>query len=208
MTQLIRALTIMLLGIGLISCSAIGRANPGSGSSAAASPAASPRPTTAGRVIPDPGPQIDWDHPFQGEGLTNVDPSALVLSPTQFGTSIRPVQPQPSTGKLRWVDVSADGTVAYVFDFAADPAFPSDGRVLIEESAATMTQDEYIGGGWPGTDNTFATVGPITVLVRSFEGRADGSFIYHGILFDIKGADLGPIPAMAIAKQLASQATS
>ena len=140
--------------------------------------------------------------------MTNVDPAALVISPTQFGTSIRPVQPQPSTGKLRWVDVSADGTVAYAFDFAGDPAFPGDGRVLIEESAATMTQDEYIGGGWPGTENSVATVGPVTVLVRSYDGRADGSFIYGGVLFDIKGVDLGPLPAMTIAKQLASQVTS
>jgi hypothetical protein len=139
------------------------------------------------------------------EGRTNVDPLALAASPQSFGTPIRPVKPQLSAGKLRWVDVSAAGTVAFMFDFAGDPAFPTDGRVTVEESQASMTQDQLINGKWVGTKNSRTPVGAITILVRSNQGLADASFVHDGTLYDVTGPDLGPEPALDIATELAKQ---
>jgi hypothetical protein len=195
----LRALSLMVVVGALIGCAAAPRSQPDAGSGAG------PSGNTAAPFDPGSEPKIDWDHPFHGEGRTNVDAVALAASPQSFGTPIHPVTPQLSPGTLRWVDVSAAGTVAYMFDFAGDAAFPTDGRVSVEESLADMTQDELINGKWAGTTNSRTAVGVITILVRSFQGRAEASFIHDGTLYDFVGADLGPEPALNIATQLAKQ---
>lgn len=195
----IRALSLLVVTGALMGCLAIPRSQPAVTSGTGAS-AATAAPFDAGT-----DPEINWDHPFHGEGRTLVDPVQLTASPQSFGTPIHPVTPQLSSGKLRWVDVSAAGTVAYMFSFAGDAAFPTDGRVSVEESLADMTQDELINGKWAGTKNSLTPVGVITILVRSYQGSAEATFIHDGTLYDVVGADLGPEPALSIATQLAKQ---
>jgi hypothetical protein len=58
---------------------------------------------------------VDFDHPFRDEGVT-VNAVDLLADPSTFGLGFRPVLPTLSGGKLRWVDVSKGGTVAFMFD--------------------------------------------------------------------------------------------
>lgn len=221
MNGLVRAFWLVVVALALAGCLATpaSRQSPGvpasgeatepdgTGAGSQQSPAV---PATGEAAEPDGpggGPSIDWDHPFRAEGLTNVDPAALATAPQSFGTSIRPVTPLLSGGKLRWVDVSAAGTVAYMFDFSGGAAFPTDGRVTVEESQSDMTQDELISANWAGTTNSLTPVGPITILVRSYKGLSDASFVHNGTLYDISGPALGSAPALDIATQIAKQLT-
>ena len=162
--------------------------------------AADPSPAP---VAPAP-PTISWDHPFQREGQT-VSTADLLASPKAFGVDIQPQQPAFSTGKLRWVDVSAGGTVAFLYDFAGDPRFAADARVQVEEEAATMTPDQLTNGTWQGTESSVTFAGAIAVLLRSHGGLADATFIHGGVMDDVTGPALGPDVALYVAKQLALQ---
>ena len=188
------AVSLAMLCALLNACSA--------GHSAAATPV-----TQASMSVGEPEPpSMNWDHPFRSEGRQNVDPAAIQTAPESYGLSIRPVTPALSPGKLRWADISAAGTVAYMFDFSADTSFPPDARVVVEESPSDMTQDEYVDGGtWAGTDNTVTPVGLIKILVRSYQGVAEASFVDAGSLYVVKGPALGPAPALDLATQLAHQ---
>ena len=138
------------------------------------------------------------------EGRTNVDPAALSTTPRAFGVTFAPTRPTFAAGTLRWVDVGAAGTVAYMFDFAGDPRFPADGRVQVEESLSTMTQDQLTKANWAGA-HSFTAVGPITILLRWYGDVADASFIRGGVLYDFVGPALSPTVALDLARQLARE---
>lgn len=171
--------------------------------------AAPATPSSAGGSSPPlagdlSGPRISWDHPFMGEGRTNVDESSLIADPRSYALSIVPTIPSPSGGKLRWIDVSAHGTVAFMYSFSGDPRFPLDGRVQIEESPSTMTQAQLVAAPWSGT-HSFISVGALTILLRQNNGLADASFIHGGVLYDIAGPALSPQAALDLAGQLAAK---
>lgn len=140
--------------------------------------------------------------PVSCEGRTNLDENSVIAAPQSYGLSITPTIPAFSAGKLRWVDVSAHGTVAFMFDFAGELPFPTDGRVQVEESPSTMTQAQLVAAPWTGT-HAFTAIGAITILVRQFNGVADASFIHGGVLYDIAGPALSPQAALDLASQLA-----
>lgn len=167
--------------------------------------ATSPTTKTPTTAIPDvdAGPKTSWDHPFMSEGTT-TDSTALLKAPGTFGLTFAPRAPGFSSGKARWVDVSQGGTVAFAYDFSGDPRFAGDGRVLVEESPATMTEAEFIGVKWSGT-YSLTRVGPITIVLQEYDGIGDARFITGGVMYEILGAALSPAAALDLATQLANQ---
>jgi hypothetical protein len=160
-------------------------------------PTATPQPTAA--PLADKGPLIDWDHPFGAEGVS-VDPAVLVANPQALGVRFTVTVPVYPSARLRWVDVSSHATVAFMFDFSADPRFPTDGRVQVEESAATMTQAELILGPRPGQSLT--RVGSVIVVLVQYGGVGNAMFIRDGVLYDVLGPALPPDAAVDLATQL------
>ena len=148
-------------------------------------------------------PVLNWDHPFMSEGET-VDRNILVAEPAAFGLTFAPVVPVYATGTLRWVDVSSHATVAFLFDFSSDTRFGTDARAEVQESSATMTQDELITGPRPGV-HSVTDVGSTAVLVLQSGGIADAMFIRDGVFYDIAGPALPPNAALDLATQLVKQ---
>lgn len=149
------------------------------------------------------GPVTNWDHPFMQEGTT-VSASQLSASPAAYGLTFTPTDPAFPLGKLRWVDVSQHATVAYMFDFSADPALPGDARVEVQQSGATMTESEFASIHWAGTYSQIEYKATIITL-RQFNGIGDALFIHNAILFEVFGPAVPPSVAVGLAEELVDQ---
>jgi hypothetical protein len=148
-------------------------------------------------------PHVDWDHPFQAEGTT-VEAATLIATPRAYGLRFTPTLPSLAGGRIRWVDVSRSGTVAFMFDFAGDVRFPSDARVQVEESVSSMGEAEFLSIKWAGT-YSLTRVGPTTILLQWYQGIGVARFVRGGLLYEVVGPALGPSDALDLATQLAKQ---
>jgi hypothetical protein len=188
-----------------VAASACGQA---SGDSLRAAPAggSDTRLPQAGEVPPGP-PSINWDRPVQDGIDTTLDRAKadgqlpFDVSAPRFGRAAatvqvtRPDHPE-ATGRF----------LALVFKFPESPDYPTDGRVLLQESVQApmtaadldvMAQDTY-----PGMTYTRFTASGGEGILLSANGIGRVILLRRGIKYDLTGPALTPQQARQLAQQL------
>ena len=151
------------------------------------------------------GPRINWDSPLpDGKASSTRTARAdgrLPFSPTtpQFGLAPTLVQvTSTASHDLR--------TVAYVYHFPAGKAFPVDGRVVVLEYQAEITEQglEQVVANPPGPAADFTVIrinGHGALLVHA-NGTGRVQFILHRVMYDVTGPAVSPQEAEHLASDI------
>lgn len=157
------------------------------------------------RTVSADGPRINWDSPLpDGKASSTRTARAdgrLPFSPTlpQFG--MRPTLVQVTSTASH--DLRA---VAYVYHFPAGKAFPVDGRVVVLEYQAEVTEKqlEAVAAHPPGPAADFTVIrinGHGALLVHA-NGIGRVQFILHGVMYDVTGPAISPQEAEHLASEI------
>lgn len=158
-------------------------------------------------VPPKEGPVVNWDKPFFDGPQTSVA-GARTAGRLPFLPSL-PRLPRPPVR----IQVTNPGTtppeqraVAIVYRFPIGPDFPTDGRVVVEESATGQTvaglEATVEDPPGPAEDFRMIDVAGERALLSQHGGVGRVTFIRHGVTFDITGPAVSPAMAVRLARQV------
>lgn len=187
-------------------------ASPGSTPSGAAGPAFSTGDDLRSRLAAAStehklacAPLLNWDSP--------LDPARTATEATARAIGRLPFAPVVPRFGLRpeLVQVSdpgqvapADRSVAFLYRFATGSAFPTNGRVLVKESTATMTAGTLRAiAADPGASAavTFRMIklGGTPALLSSVNGVGRVQFVRGGVEYDVTGPAVRPAEVQRLA---------
>ena len=157
------------------------------------------------QVVGDDGPRIHWDSPLPGgkassTGTAQAD-GRLPFSPAvpQFG--MRPILVQ-----VTGTEPTGPRTVAYVYRFPAGKDFPADGRVVVIEYQAAVTERQLEGVAahppGPAADFTAIQINGHGALLVHASGIGRVQFILHGVMYDVTGPAVSPREAEHLASEI------
>ncbi len=151
-------------------------------------------------------PRIDWDKPFRdGVGTTTAGAKtagALTFQPRPPRFAEPPVSILVTNPATTPLDQRA---VAFVYRFPTGTDFPTDGRVVVTQTATDLTVAnlEATVADPPGPPENFRMIdlaGQPALLIQG-DGVGRVRFIRNRVMFDITGPAVSP----AVVSQLATQ---
>jgi hypothetical protein len=157
------------------------------------------------RAVGTEGPRINWDSPLPGGKSSSTRTARadgrLPFAPTVPRFGIRPALVQVTNPASH--DLPA---VAYVYNFPAGQAFPVDGRVLVLEYQAEVSEQqlEAVPADPPGPAADFTVIrinGHGALLVHA-NGIGRVQFVQHGVMYDVTGPAVSPQEAEHLASEI------
>ncbi len=150
-------------------------------------------------------PLLNWDLPLDAAKLATVG-TARALGKLPFAPVV------PSFGLAPQVVqvsdparvVAADRSVAFVYRFPTGPDFPTNGRVLVKESTATMTNETLRAtaadpAGSAAVKFRMIRVGSTPALLTTSSGAGRVQFVRDGVEYDVTGPAVSPAEVQRLA---------
>ena len=150
-------------------------------------------------------PQLNWDSPLDQAKIATSS-SARILGRLPFAPVVPRFGVRPQLVQVSDPDrvAAADRSVAFLYRFATGPAFPSNGRIVVKESTATMTPDTLRAiAADPGASAavTFRMIsfGGTAALLSSANGVGRVQFVRGGVEYDVTGPAVAPAEVQRLA---------
>lgn len=150
-------------------------------------------------------PLLNWDLPLDVAQLATVGTARtagqLPFAPVvpRFGLLPQVVQVSDPARV-----VAADRSVAFVYRFPTGPDFPTNGRVLVKESTATMTTETLRAiaadpAGSAAVTFRMIRVGSTPALLTTTHGVGRVQFVRAGVEYDVTGPAVSPAEVQRLA---------
>jgi len=157
------------------------------------------------RPVSADGPRINWDSPLPG-GKASSTRTARADGRLPFSPAIPRFGRRPILIQVTGTASTDPPTVAYVYRFPAGKDFPADGRVVVLEYQAEITESqlEAVPADPPGpaADFTVIRINRHGALLVHANGIGRVQFIEHGVMYDVTGPAVSPGEAEYLASEI------